>query len=199
MSPRTRTHNDEAIFQATRRTIGRVGPESLTLADVGREIGLAPATLLQRFGSKRKLLLAYAGWRAKTVGGMLNELIDGVEDRVTVEQVVMTALEQLVDTSPAQAVINHFTFVHFALTDTEFRSRAAYQSREVVAALEACIQMLVVAKELRVENAQQLAHLVHLTMMGALSTWIVEQHGPVRPWVLGAVELVLAPYRIIPR
>src|SRR2546423_683694 len=43
---------------AASRGIGRLGPGRLTLADVAHEAGLAPATLLQRFGSKRGLLLA---------------------------------------------------------------------------------------------------------------------------------------------
>ena len=58
MSPRPRTVSDEAILAATARMIGRVGPVRLTLADVGGEVGLSPATLLQRFGSKRGLLIA---------------------------------------------------------------------------------------------------------------------------------------------
>jgi AcrR family transcriptional regulator len=51
------------------RAIARVGPSELTLAEVAREIGLAPATLLQRFGSKRDLLLAVA----KASSGGVNE------------------------------------------------------------------------------------------------------------------------------
>src|SRR5262245_37003482 len=38
----------------------RVGPARFTLADVANEAGLPPATLLQRFGSKRGLILAFA-------------------------------------------------------------------------------------------------------------------------------------------
>ncbi|MCA1563440.1 MAG: TetR/AcrR family transcriptional regulator, partial [Acidobacteria bacterium] len=39
------------------QVMARLGPVRLTLADVAREIGLSPATLVQRFGSKRGLLL----------------------------------------------------------------------------------------------------------------------------------------------
>jgi AcrR family transcriptional regulator len=52
MSPRPRTASDEEILAATHRVISSVGPR-FTLADVAREIGLAPATLIQRFGSKK--------------------------------------------------------------------------------------------------------------------------------------------------
>src|SRR4051794_38908319 len=60
MPGRPRTVSDAAILEATSRVIGRLGPSRLTLADVAEEIGLVPATLIQRFGSKRGLLLAFA-------------------------------------------------------------------------------------------------------------------------------------------
>ena len=60
MSPRPRTVSDQAILAATARVIGDLGPAKLTLARVASEVGLAPATLVQRFGSKRGLLLALA-------------------------------------------------------------------------------------------------------------------------------------------
>ena len=53
MAGRPRTHSDDALLDATFRAVGAVGPARLTLADVAREAGVAPATLVQRFGSKR--------------------------------------------------------------------------------------------------------------------------------------------------
>jgi AcrR family transcriptional regulator len=58
MSPRPRATSDSAILSAAHRAVTRVGPMRLTLADVAREAGVSPATLVQRFGSKRGLLLA---------------------------------------------------------------------------------------------------------------------------------------------
>jgi len=40
--------------------MGELGPAKLTLARVAKAAGLSPATLVQRFGSKRALLLALA-------------------------------------------------------------------------------------------------------------------------------------------
>ncbi|MET8542281.1 helix-turn-helix domain-containing protein, partial [Kitasatospora sp. NPDC004799] len=56
--PRPRTTSDAEILAATARAIGIHGPGRLTLAHVGAEAGVSPATLSQRFGSKRGLLLA---------------------------------------------------------------------------------------------------------------------------------------------
>ncbi len=60
MTPRPRTVADADILEATGRVIGQAGPSRFTLADVAAEVGLSPATLVQRFGSKRGLLLAVA-------------------------------------------------------------------------------------------------------------------------------------------
>ena len=53
---------DADVLTATMRVVNRVGPGRLTLADVAAEAGLAPATLLQRFGSKRGLIDAVIGY-----------------------------------------------------------------------------------------------------------------------------------------
>jgi AcrR family transcriptional regulator len=49
--PRPRTIGDEAVLRAAAGLMGRVGPGKLTLARVAEEVGLSPATLVQRFGS----------------------------------------------------------------------------------------------------------------------------------------------------
>src|SRR3989442_4018937 len=59
MSPRPRATSDQDLLMATHRVVSRLGP-NLTLADVANEAGVSPATLVQRFGSKRGLLLAFA-------------------------------------------------------------------------------------------------------------------------------------------
>jgi len=55
---RRKTQTNEAVLDAALRAVERIGPVRMTLADVAAESGLAPATLLQRFGSKAGLLAA---------------------------------------------------------------------------------------------------------------------------------------------
>ena len=62
---RPRTMPDAAVLEAASRVIARFGPSRFTLSEVAEEAGLAPATLLQRFGSKRGLLLALAQMAAE--------------------------------------------------------------------------------------------------------------------------------------
>ena len=60
MSPRPRQNTDQEILAAAFRAIARLGPAKLTLADVAAEANVTAASLVQRFGSKRDLLLAAA-------------------------------------------------------------------------------------------------------------------------------------------
>ena len=56
MSPRARKASDDEVFAAALRAMSRTGPAQLTLGEIAAEAGLTPAALVQRFGSKRKLL-----------------------------------------------------------------------------------------------------------------------------------------------
>jgi len=53
--PRRKSISDEEILDRALPLMASAGPGGFTLADLGREIGIAPAMLLQRFGDKRRL------------------------------------------------------------------------------------------------------------------------------------------------
>ena len=59
------------------RAIARLGPARLTLADVATDVGVSPAAIVQRFGSKRALLLATA---ADAAGGGQRRSLTFLED-----------------------------------------------------------------------------------------------------------------------
>src|ERR1039458_4596294 len=58
--PRKRSIEDVDLLAAARRELSRVGAANITVEGVAREAGLAKATVLQRFGSKRGLMVALA-------------------------------------------------------------------------------------------------------------------------------------------
>ena len=64
---RPRTVADEEVLDAAAAAIGTTGPAAVTLAEIGSRVGLAPATLIQRFGSKRGVLLAVARYSVTTL------------------------------------------------------------------------------------------------------------------------------------
>jgi AcrR family transcriptional regulator len=58
--PPKKSIDDQSVLEKALLVISEQGPEAFTLADVGKVVGLAPATLMQRFGSKQQLLILAA-------------------------------------------------------------------------------------------------------------------------------------------
>src|SRR5436305_14373924 len=54
---RPRRISDEAVLAGALKVMFRNGPGEFTLAAVAAEVGIAPPTLVQRFGDKRGLIL----------------------------------------------------------------------------------------------------------------------------------------------
>ncbi len=54
---RPRRITDEAVLAGALKVMFRTGPAELTLSAVAAEVGIAPPTLVQRFGDKRGLIL----------------------------------------------------------------------------------------------------------------------------------------------
>jgi AcrR family transcriptional regulator len=55
---RRKTISDEAVLDAAAKVMFAKGPGEFTLADVAKAAGIAPATLVQRFGDKHGLVVA---------------------------------------------------------------------------------------------------------------------------------------------
>ncbi len=54
---RTKRISDETVLDGALQVMMRGGPETFTLAAVSAQTGLSPATLIQRFGDKRTLIV----------------------------------------------------------------------------------------------------------------------------------------------
>ena len=54
---RRKTLSDSAVLDGALKIMLRTSPAKFTLADVANGVGVSPATLLQRFGSKRNLIV----------------------------------------------------------------------------------------------------------------------------------------------
>lgn len=167
--PRPRTVPDRAVLEAAAAVVGEVGPERLTLAAVGARVGLSPATLLQRFGSRRGLLLALA-----------EHDVDAVPDRVRAVAARSPVLPALVDTlaglatalaGPAQFA-HHLSFLLMDLADPEFSAVTRRYAANLGTALREALAAARDRGELRPgTDPAELAELVHSTYNGALVTW----------------------------
>ena len=62
--PRTRTIPDETVFAAVQRLLDEGGDKAVSFGSVGKLTGLAPPTLVQRYGSRDGMVRAarHAAW-----------------------------------------------------------------------------------------------------------------------------------------
>ena len=168
---RPRTVSDTAILAATAQAVGAYGPGEVTLAQIGARAGLSAAALLQRFGSKRHLLLALARHGAETFPARLRAARDA-------EQPVEALIETLAGLAggvhdPAEFA-HHLAFLLLDLSDPDFRAVI----HEYTAGVEAAI-----AEVLHTAGRPDpgLPRAVHAAYNGALITWGMAGGGPPGP------------------
>ena len=193
MSPRPRTASDQDILMAAFRAIARLGPARLTLADVANDVGVSPAALVQRFGSKRALLLAAA---ADAAGGG-QYIFPGLRarHRRPIDALIGLADCMAVMGTTPEAIANNMTFLQIDLKDDEFHGHALAASEGMRNGIRALIREAVAAGELVRCDASRLAHAVHATINGSVLNWAVHREGPLVAFVRRDLSTVLAPFR----
>ena len=191
--PRPRSATDAEILAGAVRAVSRLGPSRLTLADVAAEVGLAPATLVQRFGSKRGLLLALAG----SGGESAREEIAALRARHASPLDALLALADLAtrDVETPEALSNHLAFLQVDLVDPDFHRAALEQAEAMREEIRRMLDAAVAAGELAPCDTARLARAVLVTLNGSRLTWAIFREGAVREWVRSDLEAALAPFR----
>src|SRR5919202_6955216 len=115
MSPRPRKASDGEVFAAVGRTMARVGPAQLTLAEIAAEAGLTAGALVQRFGSKRGLLLAMSEHVARTTTNFFTELRAAHASPLAALRAYAGCFAEMGE-SPA-ALAHHLSYLQLDLTD----------------------------------------------------------------------------------
>jgi AcrR family transcriptional regulator len=167
---RPRTTSDEAILRAAGRAITRYGPAGLTLAAVSAEAGLSPAALVQRFGSKRGLLLAFAAWAASGTGEVFRRARRRHDSPLAALYGALAELASSIRTP--EELANGLAFLQLDLTDPEFRGHAADQARRVREEITGLLADAVAARQLAADtDPVRLARAVQVAYNGALILW----------------------------
>ena len=198
MSPRPRTVDDSTILEAAVTVLGRIGPEKLTLADVGVEAGLSAATLVQRFGSKRDLMLSVLRFATESYETRFQSAISNAESPL--EAVFSAAMDRIPNISPEE-IANMLAFYLSDLGDPDFRALAAENSRKAVAGFKKMLDEAVEAGELNESyvDTMQLATTIYSLMMGTLMTWTISGEGAYRQKIRAELDVLLRPFRRGPR
>jgi AcrR family transcriptional regulator len=184
---------DAAVVEAASRVITRLGPSQFTLADVAREAGLAPATLIQRFGSKRGLLLALARMAAEGADGCFAKV--RAENPSPLKALFASFGEMARLAETPEALANNLAFLQIDLTDPEFRRWTLVNSRATLAGFRALLEDAIQAGELEPCDTKGLARLIQAAAHGSMVSWAFHQEGRVGEWMRRDMEVLLAPYR----
>jgi AcrR family transcriptional regulator len=172
---RPRTLTNDAILDGTARVLHRVGPGRLTLADVGAEVGLVPATLLQRFGSKRGLLLAHAERAARQIGPLLQAA--RATDASPLEALVEALAGVARDVETPEQMANSISLLLIDLTDPDFYRHVQVFTQTMLREIQGLLDAAVTAHELAPCDTTRLARAVQTTFNGALILWAIDREG----------------------
>lgn len=194
MSPRPRSASDAEIIAALHRVISRVGLARVTLADVAAEVGLTAGALVQRFGSKRGLLLALSRGGADAVREQVAAVRRDSPSPLAALFGYATSASQMVRTPEEFA--NHLAFFQLDLTDPEFHAPALEFFLAERAEFRALLDDAVAAGELAPgADTERLARAVQEAINGARVVWAVVRDGRVEERTREALEMLLGSSR----
>lgn len=190
--PRPRTISDEEVLDAVLALAHRVGPARVTFAAAAAEVGLSAATLVQRFGTKRDLLLA-ADKRGI-------DLWVGALDRSTAASPLARIVEGLVlaadPVATPEQMANSLAMLQLDLADPDFHAETLRGARAVRARIMRDLGAALEAGELRQgSDIATLAKLVETTYHGALIGWAIHRESTLAGWMREQLEAALAPHR----
>ena len=194
MTPRPRKVSDEEVLEAAHRAMQRLGPNDITLAAIGAEAGLTPGALVQRFGSKRQILLALVEGAAGQVPGMFAGLRAAHDSPLEVVLAYGRCMAAMGDSPTTLA--HHLSYLQLDLSDPDFNRHARAQARATRTELEALLSEAVAAGELMPDvSPEALARQVEVTVSGSLVSWGFYQDGTAADWVQEDLETLLEAHR----
>jgi AcrR family transcriptional regulator len=194
MSPRPRKASDEDLLAAAYRVMQRVAPAELTLAAIAEEAGVTAGLLVQRFGSKRGMLIRLADGAAGSSKGFLAGIRASHSSPLAALRAYVDCMAELAS-SPA-AFVRNLAYLQDDLSDPALRKRLAKQARLTRAGLQSIIEDAVAARELTAAtNAEALARTIEAIISGSMMTWAFYRRGSAVTWMREDLEAVLTPYR----
>ncbi len=164
--PRRKTIDDDAVLDAALEVMFKHGPADFTLADVSAKIGIAPATLLQRFGDKRRLVVAAVARDNQAFFRMLDRLPD-TQGAAAVIAVFRLITPDVVD---ADRFADQLLWLHQDMRDPDLNALAKARFAHLRGAVAARMPRLHLP-------ADKAALLVEAQWNGALIQWGVSREG----------------------
>lgn len=181
------------MFAALVRVMHRRGPAELTLREIAAEAGVTAGALVQRFGSKREMLLAHARYAAATNDiGVDVPTPPGASPLAAIR--AMAAMYAQLASSP-RAALRNLAYLQNDLADPVLRRHVLRMSRAARAHYEKLVIDAIDAGELRADtNATVLARAIEITLGGSFLAWTLYREGAAADWLRDDLEATLRPY-----
>lgn len=190
---RPRKVSDEEVYTAAYQVMMRLGPAELTLAEIAQEAGVTAGALVQRFGSKRALLLALAERFSGGTAEMFAQIRKGRRSPLAALRAYCDCMADMA--SSPEAFARNFAYLQNDLTDPDFRKHLAKSAHASRAELQKLIREAIAAKELAPStNAAQLARVVEAIVGGSMMSWAISQEGPAQKWMRRDLDAILKPH-----
>lgn len=191
---RPRTRSDEEILEAAAVIIGRVGPTRFTLAAVAEEVGLSAPALVQRFRSKRRLMLALADAAAhapdRAIAAVRRELPEASSIAVLRRVLLLMGLAM----GGPDELANHCAFLQVDISDREFRERAVASMGALTRGVAQLVDEAAARGEITLRDVGLLSDAIVSTWNGALITWAIFRDGQLDAWLAARLDAVIAPH-----
>ena len=193
MSPRPRKVSDDEVLAAAHALMQQRGPGELTLALIADQAGVTAGALVQRFGSKRALLLKLSERFSGGSGEMFAQLRIAHRSPLATLRAYADCMAGMAET-PA-SLLRNLQYLQIDLTDPEFRQHLAKSAKATRDELQKLIREAIEAKELRRStNARQLARTIEAVIGGSMLSWAFYQEGASSKWIRDDLNAILKPY-----
>lgn len=156
------------------RCIGRYGSDAMTLAHIGAEAGITAGALVQRYGTKRNLLLLTSRTSRESLETAVRALAfeAGGADILT-DRLLDLAIGEFAD---PDVVANNLSFLMLDMTDEEFRGEAvAY-----FAILHDAFRRVAIRRGMESRHASTIAGIIVEAVQGTVLVWAVDRRGTLR-------------------
>jgi AcrR family transcriptional regulator len=175
------------------RVMRRVGPAELTLGAIAAEAGVTAGALVQRFGSKRELILAH--WRQAPASGGGHQRQRSALTRSPLDELRATAaLFARLAASP-RAALRNLAYMHSDWADPALRPHVLRHARAARARYEQLVADAVARGELRADtDAPALARMIEVTLGGSFLAWTLYREGPAATRFRDNLDTTLRPY-----
>ncbi|MDP3660480.1 TetR/AcrR family transcriptional regulator [Phenylobacterium sp.] len=170
--PRVKLRSDEQVLEATIGVMFAKGPIDFTLADVGAVAGIAPATLLQRFGDKRRLTIRAVALSNRKFA----TLLESAPREVGVEAVVDLFWSLTPGDDDEATLAEQLLWLHQDVRDPDLNKLACERADLLRMAVAQRLPPLAIDPDIA-------ARLVEAQWCGALQQWGVQRRGRLADYV----------------